>query len=86
MPPIHPGEILQEEFLKPTSTSVGAFAAAAGLPAQQVQAIIAGTESIAADTAAALSAVLGTRPEWWLSLQATHDQRVAEIAAADSGS
>jgi antitoxin HigA-1 len=86
MPPIHPGEFLLEDFLKPTNTSVDAFAVAAGLPVEHVQAIVVGTESVTADTASALSAALGTTAQFWLNLQATYDRRVAETAGGGGDS
>jgi len=78
MRPIHPGEILLEEFLKPLDMSANALAQAIGVPANRVSAIVAGERSITADTALRLSRALGTTPEFWLNLQQAFELRTAE--------
>src|SRR5258708_7047980 len=79
MRPVHPGEILREEFLKPLRMSSNAFARALHVPANRISAIIAGRRAVTADTALRLARVLGTGPEVWLNLQQTYDLRVAEL-------
>jgi addiction module HigA family antidote len=81
MTPIHPGEILAEEYLRPLAMSANAFAAALGVPANRVSGIIAGKRAVSADTALRLARALGTTPEFWLGLQQAFDLRLAEIAA-----
>lgn len=80
--PIHPGEILEEEFLKPMGLSRNALAIAIGVPAQRVNEIANCRRSITADTALRLARYFGTSPRWWTNMQAAYDLRVAEQAAA----
>ncbi len=69
----HPGEVLSEEFLKPLGMSVNALAMALRVPATRIGAIVKGERSVTADTALRLARFFGTSPEFWVSLQATHD-------------
>ena len=69
----HPGEVLSEEFLKPLGMSVNALAMALRVPATRIGAIVKGERSVTADTALRLARFFGTSPEFWISLQATHD-------------
>ena len=78
MRPIHPGEILQEEFLLPLDMSANSFAQAIGVPANRISAIINGDRGITADTALRLAAALETTAEFWLNLQTAYDLRVEE--------
>ncbi|GLQ27216.1 HigA family addiction module antitoxin [Sulfitobacter pacificus] len=71
--PIHPGEILSEEFLAPHGLSATAFAKRLGVPANRITRIIAGTSSVTADTALLLAAAFDVSPEFWLNLQTTYD-------------
>jgi antitoxin HigA-1 len=77
LPPIHPGEILAEEFLRPLGMSMNQLAIALRVPATRINAIIDGERSISADTALRLGRYFGISPEYWLNLQATYDLRVA---------
>ena len=70
---IHPGEILSEEFLKPLGMSANALAIALRVPPTRIGAIIKGERAVTADTALRLARFFGTSPEFWISLQATHD-------------
>jgi addiction module HigA family antidote len=79
MRPIHPGEILREEFLKPLGMSANALAHALHVPPNRISAILAGRRGITADTALRLARAFGTGPEVWLNLQQAHDLRVAEL-------
>jgi addiction module HigA family antidote len=85
MRPIHPGEILSEEFLKPLKMSARKFADAIGVPHNRVSAILAGKRSVTADTALRLHCALGSTPQFWLNLQQSYDLRVAEKTAELSG-
>jgi antitoxin HigA-1 len=78
MRPIHPGEILLEEYLKPLDLSANAFSKLIRVPANRVSAIVAGSRGITADTALRLGRVLGTTPQFWLNLQQAYDLRVEE--------
>jgi addiction module HigA family antidote len=78
MRPIHPGEILAEEFLGPLSMSANAFASAIGVPANRVSTILAQERAVTADTAIRFSKALGTTPEFWLNLQQAYELRLAE--------
>jgi addiction module HigA family antidote len=78
MPPIHPGEILLEEFLKPLGMSANALARALHVPPNRVSAIVAGRRAVTADTALRLARAFETSPEMWLNLQQTYELRVAE--------
>jgi addiction module HigA family antidote len=77
LPPIHPGEILLEEFLKPLDMSMNQLAIALRVPASRINAIVEGERSISADTALRLGHYFGMSPEFWVNLQATYDLRVA---------
>ncbi len=71
--PIHPGEILKEEFLDPMGISQRAFARSIDVPANRVNEIVRGKRSITGDTAIRFSLALGTSPEMWLRLQARYE-------------
>ena len=78
--PIHPGEILAEEFLAPLELSANALARALGVPVTRVSEILRGRRGVSADTALRLARFFGTSPDLWLGLQAEYDLRVAERA------
>jgi addiction module HigA family antidote len=77
LPPIHPGEILLEEFLKPLDMSMNYLAIELRVPASRINAIVEGERSISADTALRLGRYFGMSPEFWINLQATYDLRLA---------
>lgn len=68
-----PGEILLEEFLKPSGMTQLALAEKMGVPVQRVNTIVNGKRNITADTAWRLAKALGTSPEFWMHLQVSHD-------------
>ena len=70
---VHPGEILQEEFLTPLGLSQYRLAQALSVPPRRINEIIHGTRAISADTALRLARCLGTTEHFWLNLQAAHD-------------
>ncbi|MGH6771102.1 MAG: HigA family addiction module antitoxin [Xanthobacteraceae bacterium] len=80
LPPLHPGEVLREEFLVPLGLSPGALAKAMGVPRTRVERIAAETSGITADTALRLSRALGTSTEVWLNLQTRYDIELAQQA------
>jgi addiction module HigA family antidote len=78
MRPIHPGEILREEFLVPLDMSANKLAAALDVPANRITEIVAERRNITADTALRLAAFFENSPEFWLNLQRTYELRTAE--------
>lgn len=76
--PIHPGEILTEEFMRPLGVSINGLARAIGVPPGRVSGIVNGKRAISADTALRFAKYFGTTPEIWTGLQADYDLRVAE--------
>jgi addiction module HigA family antidote len=82
MRPVHPGEILREEFLKPAGLTANALARALRVPAPRVIDIVRKRRGISADTALRLARYFGGDARSWLNLQTAYDLRVAEIAVA----
>lgn len=80
MPPVHPGEILNEEFMKPLGISQYRLAKAMKVYPRKVNEIIQGKRSITADTALRLARFFGTSPEVWMNLQAHYDLELARDA------
>ncbi len=70
---VHPGEVLQEEFLVPLEISQNALARAMGVPPRRINEIVLGKRGVSADTAVRLAAALGTSERFWLGLQADYD-------------
>ena len=81
--PIHPGEILFEEFMRPFGISINRLSRDLHVPPNRVHSIIHGTRSITADTALRLGVYFGVTPEIWLNLQSEYDLRVARKAAGE---
>jgi len=73
LPPTHPGEVLQEEFLKPLGISQYRLAKNLNVPARRINEIVQGKRSISADTALRLARYFGTTDRFWLNLQARYD-------------
>ena len=80
MPPIHPGETLREDFLKPLGMTVHHVAMELSVPATRVNDIVRGKRAITADTALRLARYFGTTPQFWMSLQANYDLELAQDA------
>ena len=82
MRPVHPGEILLEEFLKPSEPPINAnmLAKGIGVPANRITAIVKGQRGITGDTAVRLGAFFNTSAEFWMNLQKTYELRLAEKA------
>lgn len=78
--PVSPGEMLNEEFLKPLAMSNYRLAKEIGVPAQRIGEIIAGRRSITADTDLRLCRFFGLSDGWWLRLQADYDTELARGA------
>jgi addiction module HigA family antidote len=77
LPPIHPGEILREEFMKPRDLSQNALARALNVPPRRINEIVLEKRGITADTALRLARYFGTSAELWTGLQADYDLRLA---------
>lgn len=71
--PVHPGEVLLEEFLKPMDLSQNRLALAIGVPPRRINEIVLGKRSITADTALRLGLYFGMSPQFWLGLQMDYD-------------
>lgn len=82
MRPIHPGEILREEFLAPLGLSAHALAVALRVPAPRINDIVRERRAVTPDTAMRLARYFGGDAESWLNLQVAHDLRKAELATA----
>jgi addiction module HigA family antidote len=76
--PIHPGEILLEEFMKPLGISINRLARDIAVPPGRISAIVNGTRAITADTALRLAKYFAVSSELWLGLQADFDLRIAQ--------
>ena len=73
MPPVHPGEILMEEFLTPMGISQYRLAHDISVPPRRINEIVHGTRSVTADTALRLGRYFGISPQFWLNLQGHFD-------------
>ena len=78
LPPIHPGEVLNEDFLLPMKVTQYALAKAIGVDPRRIHAIVHGERSITAETALLLSRFFGNSPQFWMGLQSQYDLEVAE--------
>ena len=75
--PVHPGEVLLEEFIKPLKLSQNRLAIEIGVDARRINEITLGTRSVTADTALRLARYFGVSPQFWLGLQAEYDLDIA---------
>ena len=82
LPPIHPGQALLEDFMKPLGLSQYRVAKDIGVPTLRISQIVRGQRSITADTALRLARYFGTSAAVWLRLQARYDLEVAEAKMA----
>ena len=76
LPPVHPGEVLQEEFLKPLGISQYRLAKDISVPPRRINEIVQGKRAITADTALRLARYFRTTDRFWLNLQARYDLEV----------
>jgi len=83
LPPVHPGEILGEDLLKPLRISLNRLGRDLRVPVTRVSEIVHGRRSITADTALRLARYFDTTPEFWMNLQAAYDLDAAQRASAD---
>jgi addiction module HigA family antidote len=73
LPPVHPGEVLLEEFLKPLALSMHRLAMDLHVPANRISQIVEGQRSVTADTALRLARYFDTTPDFWLGIQMQYD-------------
>jgi addiction module HigA family antidote len=83
LPPVHPGEILLEDFMKPLGLTQYRLAKDLGVPALRINQIVHGRRAVTADTALRLARYFGTSANVWMRLQARYDLEVAEAVLAD---
>ncbi len=83
LPPVHPGEQLREEFLKPLGISAYRLAKDIGVPVTRIQDILAERRGITGDTALRLGRYFGTTPEFWLNMQRDFDLETAASALGE---
>jgi addiction module HigA family antidote len=76
--PVHPGEVLQKEFIEPFGLTQNKLAQALHVPARRINEIVLGKRSITADTALRLSLYFKNSPQFWLGLQMDYDLDIAE--------
>jgi len=81
--PVHPGEVLREEFIKPLGMSQRSFTATIGVTHTRLNQIVNEKRSVTADTALRLSRALGTTPEFWINLQSKFDLDIGRDEAGD---
>ncbi len=82
LPPMHPGEVLREEFMTPMNLTAYAVAKACRVPRTRIERIAREEMGITADTALRLSKFFGNTPEFWLGLQADYDVETTRAAIA----
>ena len=82
MRPVHPGEVLREDFLRPAGLTANALAKALHVPAPRINDVVRERRGVSADTAMRLARFFGGDARSWLNLQAIYDLRLAEIANA----
>ncbi|HEY5279341.1 MAG TPA: HigA family addiction module antitoxin [Pseudolabrys sp.] len=82
LPPMHPGEMLREEFMKPMGLTPYKIAKACGVPRTRIERLVREELGISADTALRLAKFFGTSVGFWMNLQSRYDVRVAERAIA----
>jgi addiction module HigA family antidote len=75
--PVHPGEVLREEFMEPLGTSINALARELHVPVSRISKIVNEERSISAETAIRLARYFGMSSEFWMNLQSRYDLRVA---------
>lgn len=76
LPPVHPGEILREEFLKPLGMSAGALAKRLAVPRTRIERIVKEETGVTTDTALRLAKFFGTTPEFWANMQTGYEIKI----------
>lgn len=80
LPPVHPGEILREEFLAPLGMSAGALARRLRVPRTRIERLAAEQTPVTTDTALRLARFFNTTPQFWMNLQASYDLKTGAVA------
>lgn len=80
LPPVHPGELLREEYLLPLGMSAGALAKRLHVPRTRIERIVTEQTAITTDTALRLAKFFRTTPEFWLNMQASYDLKTQAAA------
>jgi addiction module HigA family antidote len=83
MRPVHPGEVLREDYLLELGMSVNALAKALNVPTPRINDVVRERRGVSADTALRLGRYFGTTPQFWLNLQSAYDLRLAETASGE---
>ena len=83
MRPIHPGEIIKEEYLAPVDMSVNALAIALRIPAPRINDVVRQKRAISVDTALRLARYFSTTAQFWLNLQTSYDLKIAQQSMAN---
>jgi len=81
--PVHPGEVLQEDYLIPKGISQNQLALSMRVPPNRISEIVQGKRVVTAETALRLARAIGTSPDFWLNLQMQYDLRIAQDSLAD---
>ena len=84
MPPIHPGEVLMEEYLEPLGITQHRLAVAIGVPPRRINEIVHGKRRITADTALRMARYFGTSERFWMNLQGRYDLEVERDRLVDT--
>lgn len=84
LPPLHPGEVLREEFIVPLGLTPGKVAKACGIARSRIERIVREEIGISGDTALRLGRVLGTGPELWMNLQSRYEIETARAAIGET--
>ena len=84
MRPVHPGEILLEDYINPQGISVNALSKALHVPYSRLREVVDGNRGVTADTALRLERYFGSEAQGWLNLQSAYDLRIAEKAVGKS--
>ena len=82
MRPVHPGEVLQEDYLKPLGLSVNALAKALDVPTSRINDIVHERRGVSADTALRLERYFGSDAQGWLNMQTSYDLKIAQKTAS----
>ncbi|TPW26038.1 HigA family addiction module antitoxin [Pararhizobium mangrovi] len=83
LPPVHPGEILREEYLVPLGMSAGALAKRLGVPRTRIERLVKEDTPVTTDTALRLARFFRTTPEFWMNMQTSYDLKVEAAAKKD---
>ena len=82
-PPVHPGEVLMEDFIEGFGITQNKLAVSIGVPPRRINEIVHGKRAVTADTALRLGRYFGIEPQFWLNLQSRYDLEVAEDRVAE---